>query len=772
MIKTLPSKISGVLSDEKISKFITNLIVSDEIPPSFTHFPESIDKSLVDVYKKQGIEKLYSHQTKAYEYLQNGKNIVVTTPTASGKSLCYNLYVVDKILKAKKNKKQEKAIYIFPTKALSEDQKVGVLKLSKELNNKFNVYKYDGDTPQSIRQAIKVKGDIILTNPDMLHTGILPNHTKWVKFFLNLKYVVIDEVHIYKGVFGSHFALVIERLKRIARFYNTNLQFILLSATISNAKEHAESIIGDHVELIEKSGAPKYKKNYVFYNPPFIKEANVRRGLVLETIKIAKKMVKEDLQVINFMPSRLYVELVYSQLVKKNEEYKNKIVSYRGGYLPNERREIEKKLKNKEVNFVVSTNALELGIDIGTFEVAILAGFPGSISAFFQRAGRAGRKGESIVFFIASNSPIDQYLVTNPEYFFMNNPESAFINPYNVFIFMSHLKCSLFEIPFSKGEKFYRINVDNFLEKFVNNKVAAFNNGKYYYSDTSYPAENISLRTATNEIFVIVNTTYGKNEIVGYMDRYSAFTMLYPHAIYLHRGNIYTVKKLDLKTSKAYINETSANYYTDSLVKTDIKVLAQKETKEKDKIFMQIADVLVRSTVTKFKKLKFFTNENIGWGDVNLPPIEMHSEALFVGFYIDKLDNSKFIQIELDNSENQNSKEKATFSDYLAEIISSISYMSKSILPLFLYCDRGDIGVADTLKSEYYEMPGFFIYDKIPGGINLAKEASNFFPDIFRDFVNRIKSCSCKNGCPSCIGTGYQVINKKDVLNFLSNFID
>lgn len=796
----------------EFSENIKYIHTIDKKEGEYLNYPENINGELKEFLLNECIFKLYKHQYLAYKKLEEKKNILVTTPTASGKSLCYNLYILDFILKNKDL--SPKAFYIFPTKALTLDQIERLSKINiflEKISNKFNIniYKYDGDTPSSIRSAIRVKGDIILTNPDMLHSGILPNHTKWAKLFQNLRFIVIDELHIYKGIFGSHFALVIERLKRIAKFYgNNNIQFILLSATISNALEHAKSIINEDVFLINDNGAPTLPKKYIFYNPPFIKNLNIRRGILPETVKLVRKLLKEtDYQIINFFPSRILVELAYTYLIKTDENLKDIISTYRGGYLPNERKEIQKKLKEKKIRYIATTNALELGIDIGSFDVCIISSFPDSISSFFQQAGRAGRKGEAYIFFIASNSPIDQYFIDNPETFFSLNPESPLINPLNKYVYYSHLKCSTFEIPFNYKEKFYNVDPINFLDEMNKENIVKKEGENYYYSDVVFPAENISLRNSEPENFIIVNITNNKNEIIGEMDRISAYSLLFPKAIYIHRGELFEVVQLDIQNAKAYIKETNANYYTDALTKTDIEVLKEIKQKyvnlNKNNVILSYTNVIVTTTVFKYKKIKFFTSENVGYGDVSLPSYQFPTEALFVGFEnIQNIFNNVKLKLEklgklkrlekLEEFSKEAIKENIE-SNYLdiflnfynidsycneltVELINSLAYQTINILSFYLSCDKKDLGYADFLKSPFYKIPGFFVFDKIVGGVNLSKEAFNLFPFIFNKFIQRMNNCSCLEGCPSCIGivdnlNGYKKLNKKIMKYFLEELI-
>ena len=595
----------------------------------YADFPDDVDPVLKNIYAQRGIDRLYSHQRRCYDNVAAGKNTVVVTPTASGKTLCYNLPVLNDLLK----NPEARALYLFPTKALSQDQQAELNEVSGPAGLPVKIVTYDGDTPASIRVSARDGGRIIITNPDMLHTGIMPNHPKWIKFLSNVKYIVIDEVHIYRGVFGSHVTNVIRRLKRICTFYGSDPIFICCSATIGNPLELAEKILETGAELIDQNGAPSGEKHFVLYNPPLVDAVQgIRRGVVLESQKLALKFLRMGIKTIVFCRSRIRTELIASYINSRLENIftdnsRIRVEAYRGGYLPSERREIEKGLRDGSIQGVVSTNALELGIDIGGLDASIMAGFPGSISSSWQQAGRAGRRTtSSLSVLIASASPIDQYVIENPGYFFGKNPESALIDPDNIYILLDHLKCAVFELPFDLHEVFGRQSVEllSYLEE---EGVIRLTGGKYYWSDRSYPAEGVSLRSATSENVVIIDETNGKNTVIGEMDRPSAKEMIFDHAVYIHRGDQYNVRKLDIDNKKCYVNQSNLNYYTDAVVKTDIKVLEVDKTVECSGAKLAEGDVLVRKQVAKFKKIKYMTHENVGFGEIFLPKKKCIPEA-------------------------------------------------------------------------------------------------------------------------------------------------
>ncbi len=658
---------------------------------------------------------------------------MVVTPTASGKTLCYNLPILDELTRSE----NLKAMYIFPTKALAQDQTDEVNQLSKHLQKKIHIFVYDGDTPASIRQSIRTKGQVIITNPDMLHTGILPNHPKWVKMFENLKYVVIDEIHSYRGVFGSHFSNLILRLKRIAQFYDSKPQFILCSATINNPKELAEKLITEKVEEVDKNGAPQGEKYFLLYNPPLIDyEQGIRRGVILETKKLATIFIKNDISTIIFTRSRLNTEVIHSYLIqdKKLDKFRDRIKSYRGGYLPSERRKIEKDLRDGVIKGIVSTNALEVGIDIGSLDACIIAGYPGSIASVWQQAGRSGRKDKpSAVIFVASNHPLNQFLVKNPEYFFSQSPEEVIINPENIFILMDHIKCASFELPFKENEKFGNVVVNEMMNYLEEEDVLHKSEVTYYWNSDSYPAENVSLRSAIPENVVIINTTESKNEVIGEVDKGSAPYLVFEGAIYLHLGNQYEVEKLNYEEGKAYVKEVKANYYTDAITKTDLEVLKVDNSTSCDNYRKHYCNVSIKTVVTKYKKIKFLSHENIGYGEINLPETEMQTYAAALVI------KEEFLRsiVEMER---------------FSEVLLGVANLLRNISPLHVICDYNDIRAVEQKKSPFFESPTIFIYDIYPGGIGLSEKLFQNIEMILKEILSVVKECDCKAGCPSCIG--------------------
>ncbi|MCK5570478.1 MAG: DEAD/DEAH box helicase, partial [Spirochaetes bacterium] len=530
--------------------------------------PGELHPELKRYLKEAGIGRLYTHQAETYTAVASGKNVVITTPTASGKSLAYNLPVLDGLLKDR----DAKALYLFPTKALSQDQ---VKMLGDFGLPDVKLYIYDGDTPSSIRQAARKNGRLIVTNPDMLHMGILPNHPKWVKVFDGLKYIIIDELHTYRGVFGSHLSHIMKRLLRIAGFYNSKPVFLASSATIENPDELFHRITGEKPVVITENGAPSGEKHYIIYNPPLVNHAQgIRRGVVLESYKMAGRFIKNGSATIVFARSRLNTEIILSYLKKWIPERAAQISGYRGGYLPNERRRIEEGLKSGGLLGIVSTNALELGIDIGSLDVSIMAGYPGSVSSFHQRAGRSGRKeGISVSILVCSNSPLDQYIAGHPEYLMEKNPESALINPSNIYILVDQVKCAAFEIPFKREETFGEEDVSDILLYLEDKEVLHRENNVFHWQDRSYPAENVSIRSAEVGNFVIVEMDKGKKRVIGEVDRASVPVLLHENAVYIHGSQQYIVVKLDWDKQVAYVERSTVNYYTDAKTKSDIKIL-------------------------------------------------------------------------------------------------------------------------------------------------------------------------------------------------------
>lgn len=744
--------IEPLSQDPQLSKRVSHIEIIKEKEAEFSDFPSDMNETLITALRNSGIKQLYSHQIQSYSLLKEGKNIVVVTPTASGKTLCYNIPVINTILKDE----SARALYLFPTKALSYDQLEGLEKLLEALKKGIATFTYDGDTPKDIRKSVREKSKIVISNPDMLHKAILPHHTKWIGLFSNLRYVVIDELHNYRGVFGSQVANVIRRLKRVSKHYGSKPQYILSSATISNPAELAEKLIEEEVELIDKSGSPQGRKYFILWNPPLIdRELGLRRNYITEAQFATERLLKLGIQIILFARSRLNVEILTTRLrekFEKNPKMIGKIRGYRGGYLPNERREIEKALRDGEARVVVSTNALELGIDIGSLDGAILAGYPGSIASTWQQAGRAGRKEKSsIAILVASSAPLDQFLINNPQYLFGVSPEKGLINPDNLLILLAHIKCAAFELPFREGEHFGKEPLEEVLSYLEEKGVLHKSSGQWYWTEDSYPADTFGLRNIPSENFVIVDRTGKKPRSIGNVDYCSAPMLLHESAIYIHGGEQYHVDKLDFEERKAYVKKVSANYYTDAIEYTKVKVLDSFGTKGE----ASWGEVCVTKRVVGYKKIKLSTFENIGFGDVNLPENEMHTTCYWFTIDKEKLKNLGYTE------------EAIVYGLY------GILYIIGNIAPLFLLCSRRDIGVhlggkegvwsyqgelrkkdtqtIDDFKRGLYS-PTIFIYENYPGGVGFAYELFSIHPEPLIKAREEIQSCSCNTGCPSCIG--------------------
>ncbi|MDC7235948.1 MAG: DEAD/DEAH box helicase [Spirochaetales bacterium] len=737
------SEVRSFLDGLKNNPAFMDNVTRWEILPSregkFSPIPDSLPPVVTRALEGRGITSLYSHQAECYAAAERGEDLCVVTPTASGKTMCYNLPVLKTLLE----ESESRALYLFPTKALSQDQQSALndIVLSDEIPIKVSTY--DGDTPGSLRMSARQSGRIIISNPDMLHSGILPNHPKWIDFFKSLRYIVLDEVHTYRGVFGSQMCNLLRRLKRIAAFYGSNPQFICCSATIGNPAELTRAIIEKPVTLVDNNGAPSGEKHLVFYNPPLVDAVQgIRKGVVNSSQQMAVRLLNSGIKTIVFTRSRVKTELVASYINKKlqnvyNDNSRIKVESYRGGYLPGERRKIEKGLRDGDIQGVVSTNALELGIDIGGLDAAVLAGFPGSIASSWQQAGRAGRSSAlSAAFFIASSSPVDQYLVQTPEYFFGSNPESGFIDPDNLFILLDHLKCAAFEIPFREGEGFPG-DISALLAYLEENGVLRHTGDSWYWADRSYPSEQISLRTGAAENVVIIDTTKGRHNVIGEMDSHSARELIFDEAIYLHRGEQYIVKKLDLENHLCTVEESDVNYYTDSILKSDIKVLEEDGETDVKGQKVKHCDILLRNEVSKYKKIKFQTHENIGYGEIHLPEEEIHTRSVFLSLTDESPAGRAFSMVP----------------DLMqAPVLSRVATLLRNTAPLFLLCRGTDIGVSGRVRDPHYECPGIFVFDTYPGGIGLADNFTAKMTEILTACLDLVAECSCSEGCPSCVG--------------------
>lgn len=747
--KVLTELMAEWKTDRDMMERIWHWRTLEEKPARFADFPGAMHPDLKKSVESRGISQLYTHQREAFDLATQGYSFTAVTPTASGKSFCYHLPVLNTIL----NDPGARALYLFPTKALAQDQKSDLHALIEGTGKDVLSYTYDGDTAPGIRTKVRKAGQIVLTNPDMLHSGILPHHTKWVSLFENLKYIVIDELHTYKGVFGSHVAHVIRRLKRICAFYGSDPVFICTSATIANPKELAESLTDTEHALIDQNGAPAGKKHIMFYNPPVIHPAfGVRRSAVLEVRDLATKLIREGVQTIVFAKSRVRVEMLvkYLQEVTKRKIQDESIKGYRGGYLPSERRLIEKGLRDGTIQCVVSTNALELGVDIGQLQACIMTGYPGNIASAWQQAGRAGRRqDESLVIYVAQSTALDQYIIQHPEYLLEQSPEEARIHPENILILMDHLKCASFELPFTTDEQYGEFDVQALLEYLAEEGVVILSGDRWHWMSDRFPAHDISLRSASQENVVIIDQSVpADTRVIGEMDRFSAMTLLHEEAIYLHQGKQFQVEILDWEEKKAYVREVDVDYFTDANLAVELKVIAEDKQIGHGRAAVHYGDVAVLAMPTLFKKIRFDSHDNIGSGPISLPPEELHTSSTWLSF----------------------TRPDGWAESELSDAMGGAAYTIGSFVPIFVQCDRRDIHVVPQVKSPHDDMPAFFIHDSYPGGIGISERIYGLWPELLAKAKEHVDKCPCQDGCPSCIGAQDAALDtKQDVGRLLSS---
>jgi len=732
-------------------------------------FPDALDERLKQALRARGIAELYTHQAQVIEHALAGRHTVVITPTASGKTLCYNAPVLDAILRDASSR----ALYLFPTKALAQDQLAELQAMCETIASpreggegpEIGVFTYDGDTPQDARRTIRARAHLVLSNPDMVHSGILPHHPRWAKLFENLRYVVIDELHAYRGVFGSHLCNVLRRLRRVCRHYGSNPVFLCSSATIANPRELAERLTEQTFELVDKNGAPRGEKFFVFVNPPVVNhQLGIRRSYLGEARRVASEFLKRNLQLIVFAQSRLATEILTTYLKDDFEGIPGapeRIRGYRGGYLPLRRREIEKGLRDGVVRAVVSTNALELGIDIGALDVSVMAGYPGTIAATWQRAGRAGRRsGRSAAVLVASSAPLDQFVVRNPSYFFDASPERALIDPDNLHILVDHIKCATFELPFTAGEQFGRHDVHEILGVLSEQGLVhrADEQAPWTWTNESYPADAVSLRSISSDNFVVVDITRD-TRVVGETDFTSGPSTLHPKAIYIIEGTLYQVERLDFDGRKAYVREIDCDYYTTAISYTrvtPIDVFAE-GAEQTDTVGAELArpplarpslarpavpahgEVHVVSRVVGFKKIKFYTNENVGSGDLDLPEQQMHTTSYWLTIPPEVIAQLPFA------------------SDDRRDGVVGLAFALKQVAQLLLMCDAHDIGISidsgdQEVAAGTIKQVKIFVYDNYPGGIGFSAPLYGVHDELLAATQKLIADCPCENGCPGCVG--------------------
>jgi DEAD/DEAH box helicase domain-containing protein len=757
--------------------WVTAVRVLKARPARYAGCPDGVDDRLRTVLNARGIEQLYTHQTAAVTHALAGRHVVVTTPTASGKTLCYNAPVLSTILRDP----SARALYLFPTKALAQDQLAELHELAHALSedeSPIGVFTYDGDTPQDARRAIRGRAHIVLSNPDMIHSGILPHHPRWAKLFENLRYVVIDELHAYRGVFGSHLTNVLRRLRRICRHYGSSPTFVCSSATIANPRELAESLVEEPFELVSDNGAPRGEKVFLFVNPPVVnQQLGIRRSYLGETRRITGEFLKRGLQLIVFAQSRLSTEILTTYLKDDFEGppgTHEQIRGYRGGYLPKRRREIEQGLREGSVRAVVSTSALELGIDIGALDVCVMAGYPGTIAATWQRAGRAGRRsGRSAAVLVGSSAPIDQFVVRHPAYFFAASPERALVDADNLHILVDHVKCAAFELPFGTAEEYGGKDVQEVLRILaesglvhrtlgVDAGMATDEEGQWQWTSESYPADAVSLRSVSSDNFVVVDVTRGA-DVIGETSFTSGPSTLHEKAIYLVEGTLYQVERLDFEGRKAFVRRVVSDYYTDAITHTKVTVLDTFDVGSGSVAETGAhGEVHVSSRVVGFKKIKFYTNENVGSGELDLPEQEMHTTAYW-------LTVPRTVMAALPYAP-----------DDRRDGVVGLSFAMRQVAQLLLMCDRQDVGISlgggqhaeDTDLNHgaggprsdarasgrvsgpllLSDEPRVFIYDNYPGGIGFSEPLFRMHVELLARTRELIAGCDCERGCPTCVG--------------------
>jgi DEAD/DEAH box helicase domain-containing protein len=725
-------------------------------------FPPNLDGRIVTALRARGIEQLYSHQRDAWNHVAAGRHAVVVTPTSSGKTLCYNLPVLNAALGGR-----AKALYLFPTKALAQDQVAEILELNAAGALGVRAATFDGDTPGDARRAVRTHGDIVVSNPDMLHSGILPHHTKWAQFFESLRYVVIDELHTYRGVFGSHMANVIRRLRRICRFYESDPVFILCSATIANPGELAERLLGEPVAVVADTGAPQGKKILMVWNPPVINaDLGLRASARSQSTHIARLALKLGLKTILFANTRLEVEVLTKYLKDAfDADPRNpaRVAAYRGGYLPTERRDKERKLRAGRLDCVVSTSALELGMDIGALDVCVLNGYPGSVAGTLQRFGRAGRRQRTALgVLVLSSNPLDQYIARHPEFFLGASPEHARIDPDQLLILMDHVRCAAFELPFRDGDRFGGEDLRAALDYLAAEGVIHREGASWHWITDSYPANSVNLRSVADGNFVVIDITDGRRNVIAEVDYSSAAVTLYEGAIYMIQSAPWQVEKLDWVGRKAYLRRVHADYYTDAIDYTRLKILAEFAADERNRARCAHGEVHVVRRVAGYKKIRYYTHENIGYGNVSLPDQEMHTTAVWWEARPQALEQAF-----------------ATRHEALDGFLGA-AYALHHIAALLSLAETRDIGRAvgdgngdwsavigpdgrTTVRTQYganFDVarglrafrPAVFLYDSYPGGIGLSAPLFDLRAEVLDRAVDLVANCACRNGCPACVG--------------------
>ncbi len=729
------------------------------VPASEGHFsrlPADMQPGLRQAMERRGIHRLYSHQAEAWDLARSGNNLVIATPTASGKTLCFNLPVLDRVLSD-----QSKALYLFPTKALAQDQVAELSEINRAADLGVKAFTFDGDTPGDARKAVRTRGEIVVSNPDMLHQAILPHHTKWAQFFEALAFVVVDELHSYRGVFGSHVANVFRRLKRVCRFYRVSPKFIFASATIANPGELAERLIGEPVQTLTRSGAPHGERRLFLWNPPVIDpDLGIRASARSQTTRIARAATKLGLKNIVFARSRLMVEVITKYLkdvFDRDPRKPPRVLAYRGGYLPSERRSSERAMRAGRVDTVVSTSALELGVDIGALDVAVLNGYPGTVAATWQRLGRAGRRRRpALGVLVATSDPLDQYIVRHPEFFLGASPEHARIHPDQLLILLDHVRCAAFELPFCDGDSFGGEDLGELLAYLQEEGILQRQGGRWYWVGDSYPANVVSLRSVAEGNFVVVDVGGGGQKILAEVDYASAPGTLYEGAIYMIQSQPFQVERLDWVGRKAFVRRTRADYYTDAIDYTRLKILSRFETRAARRSAAAHGEVHLVRRYPGYKKIRYYSHDNIGYGNIDLPDQEMHTTALWW--------QADPHALEALLPKRQQAMEGFLGAAYALHHVAALQAMAEirdlgravgdgqGTWSAVLGPDgRGRMRGSDPGAAERFA-PTLFLYDNYPGGVGLSTPLFDAAARLVADAQELVRDCPCGAGCPACVG--------------------
>jgi len=753
--------VSRFINELKLDEQFSEWIVHHEVIPGkdsdWEDFPDSLAPELRAGLEKTGIRRLYSHQALAFRLAQEGKDIVVVTPTASGKTLCYNLPALNRMISSP----ESRGLYVFPIKALEQDQRNTLLQLveSSGLKNRITAEIYDGDTPQSQRAKIlRQPPSVIITNPDMLHRSILGFHPKWEQFLKGLEFIVLDELHTYRGVFGSHIVQVLKRLFRVTEFYGRSLQVIASSATIANPGELASALTGRSFSVIDQNGAARSRRHFLFINPEQLSTYTV-------AARLFKRSLELGLKTIAFTKARKITELIYTWMMQSAPGLSGKISAYRAGYLPEERREIERRLFSGELLGVISTSALEMGIDIGELDVCILVGYPGTVTQTWQRGGRVGRKErESVIALVSMQNALDQYFMKHPQAFFKSEYEAAVVDPMNRPILKAHIECAASELPVRPDDKYFpeAKSPELFQELKNEGRLVQTVSDKSYVARRKRPQLDVDIRSIGDSWTIFVppkDLDAGKGMVVGSMGGHRVFSDCHPGAIYLHRGRQYEIERLDAEKKDVYVRPVEVNYYTQSLSKKDTEILKVVSSRPVKNFIARFGELRVHEQIIGYQKKHFSSQERLSVHDLELP------EQVFetMGFWIE-IDG--FIAGTVVNE-----------GLHFMGGIHALEHAAIGLFPLFAFCDRDDVGGISIPLHPQVGKAAVFIYDGYPGGIGLCERCYASLEQLLDRTLDMVGACDCETGCPACIqspkcGNGNVPLDKDAALLILQMLLN